>query len=200
MLDPTVETSSGVSRLVNKEAERATLEAERQALSKSLAEIDTARTPPGSPSPYRRLIGLPFLLRNEAASSILNALVTAENEKAALVSATAQDPDMRCPAGQDQLARGQLRSITQTYLQGLSNQVGALDAMLDAYGRELNTIPRKELEYARLDRSVKSLEGVYTLLQTRLERSRDRRGGTGRKHPSAGFRGHADRTEQPASR
>ena len=30
---------------------------------------------PGSPSPYRRLIGLPFLLRNEAASSILNALV-----------------------------------------------------------------------------------------------------------------------------
>lgn len=168
VLDPTVETSSGVSRLITKESERSSLEAERQALSKSLAEIDTAHVSPGGPSPYRRLIGLPFLLRNEAASALLNALVTAENEKAALVSATPKDPDMRVLQARIAALEEQLQSITKTYLQGLSNQVGSLDATLGTYGRELNTIPRKQLEYARLDRNVKSLEAVYNLLQGRL--------------------------------
>jgi tyrosine-protein kinase Etk/Wzc len=168
VIDPSVETSSGVSRLISKQAERTTLEAERQALSTSLAEIEATPASPGGASPYRRLIGLPFLLRNEAASTLLNALVTAENEKAAMVTATAQDPDMRVLQSKITALEGQLRTITETYLQGLRNQVASLDGALDTYGRELNTIPRKELEYARLERNVKGLEGVYTLLQTRL--------------------------------
>jgi capsular exopolysaccharide synthesis family protein len=168
VLDPTVETSSGVARLITKEAERGSLEAERQALSKSLADIDKGSTAPGSPSPYRRLIGLPFLLRNEAASALLSALIAAENEKAALLSATAKDPDMKVQQAKIADLEEQLHSITTTYLQGLSNQVASLDATLATYGRELNTIPRKQLEYARLDRNVKSLETVYNLLQGRL--------------------------------
>jgi Mrp family chromosome partitioning ATPase len=168
VLDPTVETSNGVARLIQKESERSSLEAERQALSKSLAEIDKASAAPGSPSPYRRLIGLPFLLRNEAASALLSALIAAESQKAALVSATAQDPDMKVLQAKIDDLEEQLRSITTTYLQGLSNQVSSLDATLASYGRELNTIPRKQLEYARLDRNVKSLETVYNLLQGRL--------------------------------
>jgi capsular exopolysaccharide synthesis family protein len=168
VLDPTVETSSGVSRLISKESERSSLEAERQALTKSLAEIDTAHAAPGAPSPYRRLIGLPFLLRNEAASAILSSLVSAENDKAALLSATSKDPDRRVLDAKIAGLEEQLRSITTTYLQGLANQVSSLDATLGTYGRELNTIPRKQLEYARLDRNVKSLETVYNLLQGRL--------------------------------
>ncbi|MFL5493754.1 MAG: GumC family protein [Gemmatimonadales bacterium] len=168
VLDPTVETSSGVARLIQKESERSNLEAERQALSKSLAEIDKASTAPGSPSAYRRLIGLPFLLRNEAASALLSALIAAENQKASLVSATAKDPDMKVLQAKIDDLEEQLHSITTTYLLGLSNQVSSLDATLAGYGRELNTIPRKQLEYARLDRNVKSLETVYNLLQGRL--------------------------------
>ena len=168
VLDPGVETSNGVSRLISKQAERTNLEAERQALSRSLAEIAASPPAPGGASPYRRLIGLPFLLRNEAASALLNALVTAENEKAAMITAKPQDPDMRVLQAKITALEGQLRTITETYLQGLGNQVASLDAALDTYGRELNTIPRKELEYARLERNVKGLEGVYTLLQTRL--------------------------------
>jgi polysaccharide biosynthesis transport protein len=168
VLDPTVQTSGEVSRLISKESERSSLEAERSALQKSLTEIDSAGARPGGPSPYRRLIGLPFLLRNEAASALLNALVAAENDKAAHVSATAADPDVQVLNAKISDLEEQLHSITTTYLQGLGNQVEALDATLAGFGRELNSIPGKQLTYGRLERNVKGLESVYELLQTRL--------------------------------
>jgi polysaccharide biosynthesis transport protein len=168
VLDPSVQTSNEVARLIAKESERSSLEAERQALSKSLAEIDSAGSRPGAPSPYRRLVGLPFLLRNGAASALLSALVTAENEKAALVSATSEDPDMRVVTAKIRNLEDQLRSITQTYLQGVANQVSSLDATLGTFAYRLNTIPKKQLEYARRQRQVESLEAVHNLLQTRL--------------------------------
>ena len=168
LLDPSVETSSEVERLIGKESERSSLEAERTALSKSLAEIEAAERPEGAPSPYRRLIGLPFLMRNEAASTLLNALVNAEIEKSTKVGATAEDPDMKVLNAKIADLETQLRSITMTYLQGLTNQVEALDATLGTYSRELGSIPRKQLEYGRLQRSVKGLETVHDMLQERL--------------------------------
>jgi len=169
VLDPEVQTSSEVNRLITKEAERSALEAERQALQRSLAEIDSAGTQPGSPPSYRQLIGLPFLLRNEAASALLTALVSAENELAGHVSAKAADPDVRELTAKITALQDQLRTITQTYLQGLSNQVAALDSTLGSFGRELRAIPGKQLTYARLDRNVKSLVAVYDLLESRLK-------------------------------
>jgi succinoglycan biosynthesis transport protein ExoP len=168
LVDPAVETSNEVSRLIAKESERSSLEAELKALSKSLAEIDQAGRTPGAPSPYRRLVGLPFLMRNEATSSLLNALVNAEIEKSAKISATAEDPDMKILNAKIADLESQLRSITTTYLQGLRNQLEALDATLGTFGRELRSIPRKQLEYARLERNVKGLETVHDLLQGRL--------------------------------
>ena len=168
VVDPAAETSNEVSRLIAKESERSSLEAERKALGKSLAEIDRASHEPGAPSPYRRLVGLPFLMRNEAASALLNALVDAEIEKSSKISATAEDPDMKILNAKISDLESQLRAITNTYLQGLGNQVEALDATLGTFGRRLSTIPRKQLEYARLERNVKSLETVHDLLQSRL--------------------------------
>jgi capsular exopolysaccharide synthesis family protein len=169
VLDPQVQTSGEVTRLIAKESERSTLEAERQALQKSLAQIDSASARPGSPSQYRRLIGLPFLLRNEAASALLSALIAAENDRASLVSATAEDPDVRVLTAKISDLQEQLHTITTTYLQGLGNQVAALDSTLNGFGRELSAIPGKQLAYARLDRNVKGLETVYDLLQSRLK-------------------------------
>ena len=168
VVDPAAETSNEVSRLIAKESERSSLEAERKALGKSLAEIDRASHEPGAPSPYRRLVGLPFLMRNEAASALLNALVDAEIEKSSMISATAEDPDMKILNAKISDLESQLRAITNTYLQGLGNQVEALDATLGTFGPRLSTIPRKQLEYARLERNVKSLETVHDLLQSRL--------------------------------
>jgi len=55
------------------------------------------------------------------------------------------------------------------YLQGLANQVTALDRVLADSRRQLNQIPAKQLQFARLQREVKGLEDVVTLLQTRLK-------------------------------
>ena len=168
VLDPTVQTSGEVSRLISKESERSSLEAERSALQKSLAEIDSAPGRPGRSFSVPPADRLALLLRNEAASSLLNALVAAENDKAADVSATAADPDVQVLNAKIADLEEQLHSITTTYLQGLGNQVEALDASLAGFGRELNSIPGKQLTYGRLERNVKGLESVYELLQTRL--------------------------------
>ncbi len=168
LLDPAVETSSEVARLIAKESERAGLEAERRALTQSLAEIESAGSGSGSLSTSRRLSALPILLRNEATSTLLSALMTAESEKAAMISATATDPDMLVLTAKIEALEDQLRAVTRTHLQNLGNQVSSLDSTLGMFGRELSAIPRRHLEYARLERNVTSLESVYNLLQTRL--------------------------------
>jgi tyrosine-protein kinase Etk/Wzc len=40
---------------------------------------------------------------------------------------------------------------------------------LQGFDRQLQSLPRKQLEYARLDRKTKGYEEVYTMLQTRLK-------------------------------
>jgi polysaccharide biosynthesis transport protein len=170
VLDPRVETSSEVARLVSKESERSGVEAEREALERSLAEIEaSAALEPGSPSPYRRLIGLPFLLRNQAASALLSALISAENDRAALVRRTARDPDVEVLTARIQDLEKQLHSITMTYLAGLNNQVASLNTALGQFQRELDAIPGKQLQFARLDRRVNALEEVHALLEGRLK-------------------------------
>jgi uncharacterized protein involved in exopolysaccharide biosynthesis len=55
------------------------------------------------------------------------------------------------------------------YLDGLSDQVTSLDAALGKFQQGLDAIPAKQLEFARLDRKVKGLEEVHTLLQQKLK-------------------------------
>ncbi len=62
-----------------------------------------------------------------------------------------------------------MRSTAATYLQGITHQVRSLDRSTADFRGELKSIPEKELQYARLEREPKVLEGVYTMLQTRLK-------------------------------
>ena len=63
----------------------------------------------------------------------------------------------------------ELRGLAVTYHQGVTDQVRSLDSSLAVFRRQLQAIPEKELQYARLERQPKVLEGVYTMLQTRLK-------------------------------
>jgi capsular exopolysaccharide synthesis family protein len=170
LLDPEVETSNEVSRLIAKESERSSIDAEQQALKQSLAEIDSSsHRDPTSPSAYRQLAGLPFVLRNPAATTLLNGLVTAENDRAALVGSTEEDPDVKVLTAKIQNLEQQLHSTATRYLAGLGDQVASLDAALGKFQRDLDAIPAKQLEYARLDRKVKALDEIHTLLQQKLK-------------------------------
>lgn len=171
VLDPTVQTNAEVERLTTKEASLTEVIAERDALRASVAQIEASAKQPGGPSPYRQLIGLPFLLRNQAASALLSNLVTSENDRAALVRSTPKDPDAEVLTARIADLEKQLHSITTTYLDGLDQQVQSMTAELSNYQQQLGAIPAKQLQFARLERKVKSLEDIHDLLESKLKES-----------------------------
>ncbi|MGD8320465.1 MAG: Wzz/FepE/Etk N-terminal domain-containing protein, partial [Gemmatimonadota bacterium] len=91
------EADAQVTNLSKLQADRNTIEAERQALQQLVNEIDreAAGADPTAPSPYARLISFPTLFRNQAASELLRALNEATSERSELLSRrTMQDPDV----------------------------------------------------------------------------------------------------------
>lgn len=165
------EASAQVSRLADLQAQRNELDAERAALAKLLRDVRaSADNDPAGPSPFRRLVAFPSLLRNQAASELLRSITTVENERAELLKRhTFAHPDVQVLTERVKELEEQLRSITVTYLEGLTNHVASLDATLARFGQQLERIPAKEVEYARLHRQTKVLEEIYLLLQTRLK-------------------------------
>ena len=171
-VDPTEQARTQVGRLVQIQAERGAMKAEREALAQLLRQTrhDSAGTLPGQPSPFRRLISFPTLFRNQAASELLGALVRVENDRASLlVRRTAEDPDVRTLTDRIGEIDAQLRGIAETYLQGLTNQVAALDEVARGFGGALDSLPEKAVRTGRLEREVKIQQELYTLLQTRLK-------------------------------
>jgi|SRR5579863_328454 succinoglycan biosynthesis transport protein ExoP len=166
------EATSDVNHLAELQADRNTVGAERDALSSLMSDVtaQAARQRPDQPSPYRRLIAFPTLLKNNAASELLASLATVEDERTALLERrTAKDPDVLTLTARIEQIDQQLKSIGQTYLQGLNNQVAADDSVLRISTAKMRTIPAKEIEFTRLSRQPKVLEDIYTTLQTRLK-------------------------------
>jgi capsular exopolysaccharide synthesis family protein len=174
VIDPESEASSEVSRLINTQAERSGLNAERQALLKSLDQLtrEAAARKPGEPSPYRQLLAFPVLIQNEAANQLLAKLNAVESARDTLLKyRTAKDPDVVALTSRLADLEAQLRSLAVTYLTGLTNRVASMDSTLGGFTRQLEQIPRKQVQYARLQRRAKNLEDAYNLLQTRLKES-----------------------------
>ncbi|HEX2092212.1 MAG TPA: polysaccharide biosynthesis tyrosine autokinase [Longimicrobiaceae bacterium] len=170
VVDLPVEASTQVTRYAQMEAERGALNAERTALGAMIAEARRASREPGKPSPYRRLVAFPTLLRNDAATGILTSLAKVEDERAELLTRRRpNDPDVQALTRRVNELEDQLGAIVTTYQQGLSSQVASIDATLGGFARRLDRIPGKELEFARLSRQTKVLEDMYGLLQTRLK-------------------------------
>jgi succinoglycan biosynthesis transport protein ExoP len=173
VVNPEAQGSSQVTRLVDMQAKRAELETERSALAQLLKEVNAAAAKPqapGAPSPYRRLIAFPTLLRNEAASEILRSLSTVEDQRAQLLTRrTAADPDVQSLTGRMNELEDQLRQIAVTYEEGLGNQVAAQDSAIAHFSHDLSRIPGQEADFNRLQRQPKVLEDMYGMLQTKLK-------------------------------
>jgi len=166
------EGEAQVSRLANLQGERSSLNAERVALGALLADVRAAaaRQGPDEPSPYRRMLAFPTLFKNPNTNETLRALTELEGRRSELlVRRTPKDPDVIALASRIKELEQQLQTVGETYLQGLTSQVAALDATLALFGTQLQKIPAKEVEFARLERRPKILEEIFTLLQTRLK-------------------------------
>jgi tyrosine-protein kinase Etk/Wzc len=163
------EASSGVRRQAELAAQRHALEAERAALG---ALLEDARRPArtSGESSYHSLLAFPTLLRSGMAAEMMTALVAAEEQRTALgARRTADDPDLRTVDTRVAQIHAEIHSLVSTYLQGLSNQVAALDAVLAREGATLRAIPRKELQLAELQRAATSSAATYAMLETRLK-------------------------------
>ena len=166
------EETTDVIHQADLQAERNAFAAERDALSSLMADVtaQAARQRPDEPSPYRRLIAFPTLLKNNTAAELLTSLANVEDERTALLTRrTMQDPDVVTLTNRIAQIEGQLKSIGTTYLQGLSSQTAADDSLLRTATARMRTVPAKEIMLARLTRQPKVLEDIYTTLQTRLK-------------------------------
>ena len=172
VIAPHTEADNQITRLVAMQTERGMLQDERSSVAALLAEVDAtaAAHKPGQPSAYRRLLTFPKLLHSEAATGLLRSLTSLEIQREELlVRRTPQDSDVRAMDQRIHELERELRGIAVTYQQGLTSQIQAIDTRLATFRRQLQAIPEKELQYARLERQPKILEGVYTMLQTRLK-------------------------------
>ncbi len=166
------EATTQVQHAAQMQADRADLDVERrslQALMKQVTE-QAARMKPNDPSPYRQLIAFPTLLKNQASTELLHNLSLIDDERTTLLSRrTPKDPEVIALTDHEHQVEDQVRSIAQTYLNGLTEQVASMDSTLGQYSHRMNQIPAKEMEYARLARTPKVLDTIYTQLQTRLK-------------------------------
>jgi succinoglycan biosynthesis transport protein ExoP len=166
------EAKTGVSRRAELQAQRNALEAERSALRVLLAAARTRSVGSASAS-YRELLAFPTLLRSGMAAAVLGSLTSAEERRSVLLERrTLADPEVQALNARIAQIHGQIESLVATYLQGLTNQVAALDTVLAQSDANLQSMPTKELRLAELERNAKGSEAIYSMLQSRLQEAR----------------------------
>jgi capsular exopolysaccharide synthesis family protein len=166
------EGSAQVARLAALQARYADVEAERSGLAQLLTEVqaEDARRLPDSPSPYRRLLAYPTLLGNGGASQMLSSLTSTDDQRTALLlRRTPKDPDVQVLTAHIHDIEGQIKALALTYIHGLEIEAGQMNGEITRFGKEMQAVPAKEVTYARLERKPKLLDGIYTLLQSKLK-------------------------------
>ncbi|MFW6039918.1 MAG: GumC family protein, partial [Gemmatimonadota bacterium] len=160
------EAEAQVERLAELQTERTRIDAERAALENLLSDIESETADPD----YRRIAAFPTFLQNQAIADLLQQLSAADRTRTELlVRLTPSHPDVVGVEQRISDLEDQLGSIGRNYLNSLLDQVASLDAVLSRFGSELEEIPEKEVQFARLERQMTTLAELYTLLQTRLK-------------------------------
>jgi capsular exopolysaccharide synthesis family protein len=168
----TEETGTGLAHAAELQAKRDGIEAERSALTALVATVrDSMRRDPATGVlAYRNLVAFPTLLHNDALTQLLGSLTIIEDRRSDLLSRRSpDDSDVQALTARSHQLGDQLGGIALEYLQGLANQVNALDTVLAQSRRPLDRIPAEQLELARRQRAAKGLEEIVTLLQSRLK-------------------------------
>jgi len=166
---PRDEATEQVKQLALRTADRDAKRAERDALAGLLQRVTSTPSETGR-SPYRQLASFPVFLANPLVQDLVAAITTLENRRTELlVQRTESHPevvgiDERIAQVEEQLFR-----TAQGYLESLDTELSSIDAELSRFSGELQTIPARELEFARRQRQQELLEELYTLLQTRLK-------------------------------
>jgi capsular exopolysaccharide synthesis family protein len=157
------EARADVERLAMLQVEREAAAAERAALAQSLERSAAAEG-----GTARRLMYFPTLLHSAAASEMMGALTTLESRRAELLERrTPDDPEVVALTERIREVEAELTGSALAYLQGLTHQVEAYDRALAAFQTELDAVPARHIQMARLTREAGLLEEMYLLLEMR---------------------------------
>jgi capsular exopolysaccharide synthesis family protein len=170
VVSPQQEATEQVQRLAQLQGESDQMRAERDALAALLQRVQSSPPQAGGPSPYRQLASFPTFLGNRAVQDMLQALTALENQRAELlVRRTNASVDVQGIDTRIREIELQLYQMSRNYLESLDSQIASKQGVLSRFGSQLELIPAREVEFARLSRQEKLLEDLYTLLQTRLK-------------------------------
>ncbi|HSW31963.1 MAG TPA: polysaccharide biosynthesis tyrosine autokinase [Longimicrobiales bacterium] len=167
------EGAEQVRRLVEGQAERDDLAADLATLDELLRQIDQARSSDdaeASRDAFRRLAGFPTFLQNQAVTQLMGDLNRLEAERTEMATRrTPNHPDMVGLQLSVQQLEDRLYQLAQNYRTNVANRLGTMGETLRRFGGELERIPEKAVQEARLTRQKQLLEEVFTLLQNRLK-------------------------------
>ena len=162
------EADAQVDRLAQMQARRDMLFAEREALGRLIAEVETEVAGSDGASPYRKLMSFPTLIANGASAEMLTQLGGLENMRAEfLMTRTVNDRDVVILTERIVALESQLRTMAETYWRGLGEQVRTLGDGLAGFEAELARIPAQQMTYVRMGRQAQILADLYILLQTK---------------------------------
>jgi len=170
LVDLPTQATSEVQGMAALEAQKADVDVQRVSLKRLLQEAKAAPSDPRLGSPYRRLMAFPSLMTPaNPALPLLETLTGLEQRRAdLLVRRTQSDPDVVALTASINDVEAQIAAVVDTYVKGLDEQATSLAAQIGDFSGRAAQVPRREVQYARLDRSATGLTQIYTMLQTRL--------------------------------
>ncbi len=166
------EGAEQVARRVALQANRDEASSDLATLTGILDEIDRTNADPSysGPSPFSRLAGFRTFLENQAVTGLLSDLTRLSNELAAMLERRESvHPEVIELDRQIAGVEDQLLQLALSYQRNLETSINSLNNRLAAFGAELQQIPQKAVQQARLERRKASLEEVFNLLQARLK-------------------------------
>ncbi len=167
------EGAEQVRRLVDAQAQADAIESDLNTLSSLLDEIETARASDDQDArrdAFRRLAGFPTFLQNQAVTELMSQLNQLEADRTEMATRrTANHPDMVGLQRSIEELEGRLYQLALNYRTSLASRLESVQQNLNRFGGELEAIPEKAVQEARLQRQKEVLEEVFTLLQSRLK-------------------------------
>ncbi len=167
------EGSEQVRRMVEAQADVDDIEADLTELNGLLAQIDGSETVIGEDpltNPYRQLAAFRTFLEIQSVSDLLSQLNETEAEYVSMRNFRQREhPDMTALEQQILQLQAQLYQLAVNYRNTLSGRLDNAQASLARFGEQLEAIPDKAVQEARLEREKTGLEEVYLLLQSRLK-------------------------------
>ncbi len=153
---------------------RMTYTIDRDAMMASLKQIESVKDPEETRQSLERVLSTPAFLKSQGAQSpttmFIDRLRKQEDELVNLKRRLAPgDPDIKAVEAQIATTRHDVAATVRNYIAGASEQIKGLDKRIDVLRGTVKLLPEQSVEFDRLARNQKSVEGIMNQVQGRLK-------------------------------